>query len=43
MQISTGLFTEDCFVLAYGEYTDDLVFRITDMVMPTFEKRENTM
>eukprot|EP00833_Pecoramyces_ruminatium_P016690 jgi/Orpsp1_1/1190722/evm.model.d7180000080758.1 len=43
MQISTGLFTEDCFVLAYGEYTDDLVFRITDMVMPTFEKRENTI
>jgi len=43
MMISTGLFTEDCFVLVHGEYTEDLVFRITEMGMPIFEKRENTL
>jgi len=43
MLISTGLFTEDCFVLVHGEYTEDLVFRITEMGMPIFEKRENTL
>ncbi|KAG4102701.1 DNA polymerase epsilon, subunit B [Neocallimastix lanati (nom. inval.)] len=43
MQVSTGLFTEDCFVLVNGEYTEDLVFRIIEMGMPIFEKRENTL
>ncbi|KAL7753078.1 DNA-directed DNA polymerase epsilon, subunit B [Sorochytrium milnesiophthora] len=42
VRVSTGLFTEGCFVIAEGVYTEDKVFKVRTVGMPPPEQRSNS-